>query len=526
MKKLTVILAAAVMMFTTAGCSQQDESSSDSSSAPESSSVSSGTETSSAEEASSQPDVSEPAPKVDMLDVKPKQTVNETPASYASLGVDADKKQEFIKKHIKEKGLPVVNITTKDNKEYILSRDEYTSCVVDIFGCDEKYVISEASAGVKVRGNSSAYYGKESDIKRNTVPYRIKFDEKTSVLGLNGGAQCRSWVLLKSDWDLIRNDIALRFGRAIIGNDTFCSDGQLVLLYVNDKYQDIYLMCEQCQVNKERVDITEPAEGYTGNDIGYYFEIDNYAYDEADPLFFEMDYGGHVVTDVRGTTKEFVPAEYSVKSDIYTVQQMEFIKKYMNNLFELVYLACEKGRYKTFDENYDLIDASFTSAEETVGAVMDLDSVVDLYLLYELVHDYDCGEGSFFMCIDFSPDSTHKKLEFTSPWDFNWAYNDSTSRHWAAAFSEDKFIKQYGDRTNPWLVVLGKQEWFQKLASEKWTALNKAGAIRKVIDDETSLLGTFNDDLNKTNEWAVGCSFDLLKWIEKRIKWMDKTFTV
>ena len=41
----------------------------------------------------------------------------------------------------------------------IASREKYTSCVVDVFNCDEKLEINEASAGIKVRGNSSAYYG-------------------------------------------------------------------------------------------------------------------------------------------------------------------------------------------------------------------------------------------------------------------------------------------------------------------------------------------------------------------------------
>ena len=62
--------------------------------------------------------------------------------------------------------------------------------------------INEASAGIKVRGNSSAYYGDVSQILANKVPYRIKFDKKTNMLGLNNGAECKSWVLLKSDWEL------------------------------------------------------------------------------------------------------------------------------------------------------------------------------------------------------------------------------------------------------------------------------------------------------------------------------------
>ncbi len=527
MKRVLSVLASAAVVLSMAGCASSEGSSSQA----ESAASGTGTETSSeaaaslaeqpGESSKAEPAESESEPE--MLIQKPKQVINETPASYESFGIDPAAKQDFIEKHLNEKGLPVFNITTKDS-EYILSRDEYTSCVVDLFNCDEKYQLSDVSAGIKVRGNSSAYYGKPSQVKKNSVPYRIKFDEKRNVLGLNNGAECKSWVLHKCDWDVIRNDISLRFGREIIGDDTFCSNGQLCLVYVNDKYQDVYLLCEQCQVNPNRVDITEPEEGSTDLNIGYYLEIDNYAADELYGNYFTLDYGGYEVEDVRGTKRAFVPAEYSIKSDVYTKQQVDFISKYMKNLFDIVYLACEKGEYKTFDENYDLTDADFKSAQETVEAVMDIRSVVDLYLLYEIVHDYDCGEGSFYMCIDLSEGSKHPKLEFTSPWDFNWAFNDSPSRYWAAAFTEKSFVKKNGDRTNPWFVVLGKQEWFQKLASEKWTALNEAGAISGVMEFEKKLLEDYTDDLNSTNEYAVDSAYTLLEWIEKRLNWMDKTF--
>ena len=96
-----------------------------------------------------------------------------------------------------------------------------------------------------------------------------------------------------------------------------------------------------------------------------------------------------------------------------------------------------------------------------------------MYILYEIVHDYDCGEGSFFMCVDFSENSTCPKLKFTSPWDFNWAYNDSTEVYHAAAFTAQSFVNQYGDRSNPWFIVLMKQDWFQNRVKEKWTEMNE-----------------------------------------------------
>ncbi|MBR1664536.1 MAG: CotH kinase family protein [Ruminococcus sp.] len=450
--------------------------------------------------------------------------INPEPVTYESLGVDSKKKDSFKEKMTKAHTLPIINMTTAPDDE-IVSIDDYTSCVIDVFNCDSSQEINAASAGVKVRGNSSAFYGDVAQIRRNQVPYRIKFDEKTNMLGLNDGAECKSWVLLKADWDLIRNDIAFRFGRAIMEPDGYyCSDSRHVLVYVNDEFKGVYLLCEQCQINKNRVDVSQPEEGYTGNDIGYYLELDNYATSDEDNHYITLDYGEYEVTDIEGETRAFVPAEYSVKNDLYTQGQIDFIDKYLNGVFEIVYQACEKGKYLTFDENYELVDAEYNSAEETVSAVMDIKSVVDMYLLYEIVHDYDCGEGSFFMCVDFSEGSTHPKLTFTSPWDFNWAYNDSISRYWAAAFCEESFAKSKGDRSNPWFILLMKQDWFADLAKEKWTSMKSDKLIESCVEEEKTLLDKDKEDLCMTDEWAVDSAAQLFKWIEGRIKWMDKKF--
>lgn len=454
-----------------------------------------------------------------------KQVINSEPATYESLSADKAEKESFKKKIRSESKIPVISVTTAPD-DMIASREKYTSCVVDVFNCDEKLEINEASAGIKVRGNSSAYYGDVSQILANKVPYRIKFDKKTNMLGLNNGAECKSWVLLKSDWDLIRNDIAFRFGRTIMGDSNFCSDGQLVHLYVNEKFQGVYELCEQCQINPNRVDISEPAEDYTDTDIGYYLELDNYATSDEDNHYISMDYENATVTDINGETRQFVPAEYSIKNDLYSQNQIDFIDKYLNNLFKIVYEACENGKYYKFDENYDLVDSDVTTAEEAVSNVMDIDSVRDMYILYEIVHDYDCGEGSFYMCVDLSKDSKCPKLKFTSPWDFNWAYNDSTEKYYAGAFTDKTFVAKKGDRSNPWFIILCKQDWFMATIKEKWTEMSREKLLQGCIKTEREYLKEYDADLRKGEEWGPDSAEDLFNWIENRIYWLNSQWKI
>ena len=450
------------------------------------------------------------------------------PNTYDTLEVDREAKQKFEKDTAAKTKLPVINVTTYQNSEYILSKEVYTKCVVDVFNVDESMELDEISAGIKVRGNSSAYYGDPEKIKKNPVPYRIKFDKKQNMLGLNDGAKCKSWVLLKSDWNLVANELALRMGREIFDDTAYVSDSQFVHLYVNDKLQGTYVLCEQCQVDENRVNITEPEKNYEGTDIGYYVELDNYAgriNDDGTPYsddpYFIMDYEEATVTDVRNKTRQFVPAEYSIKNDVYSQDQIDFIDKYLNNAFELLYKACEQGEYLTFDENYDLVPSDYTNAKDCVSAVMDMDSVVDMYLLYEIVHDYDCGEGSFYMCADFAPDKD-TKLQFTSPWDFNWAYNDSTYRYWAGAFCDESFVRSYGDRSNPWFILLAKQDWFRELCTDEWRT--EKDNIRNVISYERGILKEYEADLNAKEMYGTSNAESTIQWVEKRLKWMDDTF--
>ena len=299
------------------------------------------------------------------------------------------------------------------------------------------------TGGVRVRGNSASYYGNVSMIRTHQVPYRIKFDSKVNLLGLNDGAKCKSWVLMINNGgtvDSLKNGIALRMGRMIVDQDGYyCSDGQYVNLFLNGKYMGVYLLCEQQQVNKNRVNVAEPEDGNTDVRVGYLVEIDNY----SEQPCFRMNYEGARVTDINGTTRTFRGNDYSVKTDTFSQAQVDFIAKYIRGVFRILYQACENGNYLTFDADYNVVPSSFTNAKDCVSAVADVRSMADLYILYEIMCDYDCGEGSFYMCVDFSEGSKFPKLTFTAPWDFEWTCSgSSTGSLFASAFRSSSFISQ------------------------------------------------------------------------------------
>lgn len=450
----------------------------------------------------------------EMSDLTPEQR-------YYVYGIDKEKQEAYYNK-ISNIKLPIIHIST-ENKQNITSLENYVNCLVDVFNCDEEYKLEAEYAGIRVRGNSTAYYGDVNQILKNQVPYRIKFDKKTNMMGLNDGAKCKSWVLLKSQWNVVPDYMAFELAKAIMDGEYYSSDCTFAYVYVNKVFKGLYLLCEQNQINKNRVDLPEHEEGYTGTDIGYFLELDNYA--SENPYWFSMDYCNETLTDLEGTTRKLVPAEYTIKNEIYSQEQVDFISKYLSNVYKIMIQAIKYEKYYTFDDNYNLIDASkiYDNAYDTINAVVDIKSVVDMYILYEICHDYDCGEGSFYMAVDFSGKSGYDRLTFTAPWDFNWAYSDaSTGRYYAGAFNDMSFVNQYGDRTNPWFVLLMGTDWFTELVKEKWTELNNENKINSVIKLCSNTIKNYWDEftIEKFNSYPQSAQ-SLVKWVKERVNWLN-----
>ena len=416
--------------------------------------------------------------------------------------------------------IPVLSIDAGGTE--VLSRENYVNCKISTYNVPKQWAVSNVTGGVRVRGNSASYYGNVSMIRTHQVPYRIKLDSKVNLLGLNDGAKCKSWVLMINNGgtvDSLKNGIALRMGRMIVDQDGYyCSDGKYVNLFLNGKYMGVYLLCEQQQVNKNRVNVAEPEDGNTDVRVGYLVEIDNY----SEEPYFRMNYEGATVTDVNGSTRTFRGNAYSVKSETFSQAQVDYIAKYIRGVFQIVYQACEKGNYLTLDANHNVVQSSFTNAKDCVSAVADVRSMADMYILYELMCDYDVGEGSFYMCVDFSEGSKCTKLTFTAPWDFEWTCSGSaTGSLFASAFRSSSFISQYGDRSNPWFIVLYKQGWFRDLVKQRWREIGGANGVAGCIAEENALISQYAADMNRKESYTADAARVNLQWIQKRANWLN-----
>jgi len=433
--------------------------------------------------------------------------------------------------------LPILRIDTSDGGD-IVSKDYYKTCTITLENCSDPMKFEDVSANIRVRGNSTAVTEKK--------PFRIKFDKKRNMLGLNDGAKCKSWCLMADyyDYSLMRNSLSFRMCDVLLDGYSFASDCAWVEVYVNGDYRGVYLLCEQTQINPHRVDIYEKADDELNLEIGYLMVGQGGRTDE--PNTVQISYGGLPITDLEGTTMGFGGGNFSLSSGDYTKEQIAFCAKVVGNIAYLCSAAIGQNEYYELDESWELVPKTTfegtTEAEkqiETIAAYVDIESAVRIYMTDEIVKNLD--SGTYNMYIDLSPDGA-KKLTFGPPWDYDFALANTryNSTHSPKGLYAANFSYSDGMRVNTWFVMFCQAEWFRDMCEPIWmeqrdelfaiceNVLTDAEVHKDAFDrnfDRWRILGTMNqghqaDDVYgfETHEDAA---YFVYNWLYKRLVYLD-----
>ena len=204
--------------------------------------------------------------------------------------------------------LPVVSIHTKDNVEPYDKEHQIEALITIISDGGTKLLCDTGT--IRERGNASRGFPKK--------PWRIKFDKKQHVL--DAPAKAKKWTLINNygDKTLMRNLLAFELSRRMGLPYTPYATAVDVLL--NGEFKGCYQLCDQIQIHKKRVNITEmTSQDITGEELtgGYLIEIDAYANDE--PSWFNSSKGNPV------TIK-------SPDSDSIMIVQKNYIRNYFNKM--------------------------------------------------------------------------------------------------------------------------------------------------------------------------------------------------
>lgn len=314
-------------------------------------------------------------------------------------------------------GLPVIEITMPAGDE-VVSKEIYEQ--VTVTAKDGKGNVSLENVTGKLRGRGNATW------KMEKKSYKLKLDKKENLLD-TGTGPAKDWVLLANhcDQSLIRNQVSFYLARNMEGLE-YTVGCQQVEVFLNGICKGVYLLCEQIEVQENRVNIEyDPAV----LDTGYLVEIDEYA-DDDDP-------GGENVSYVVAGEKMF-----SLKSDV-TPAQIPYVKEYLQTVH----------------------DAIMSGDEHRVRRYVDLDSCIDAYLIEEFTMNIDVGWSSFY----FYKKPGDEHLYFGPVWDFDLAIgNDKRLRDGGSkGFYVGDSYSDYKQRS-VWFGALMEQYWFKKLVRARW----------------------------------------------------------
>lgn len=382
-------------------------------------------------------------------------------------------------------GAPAVLIDTETGRD-VESRSEYIAAGIRIIGCGEEYETPVLEARIRGRGNNSWSYEKKS--------YKIKLAGKENLLGIGRG-KAKTWVLLANmcDQSLLRNRAAFEFSRSLSGI-AFAPASHTADVYLNGEYRGVYLLAEEVEIDKNRLDIDESTDG---TDIGYLVKLSYYA--EDDTVFNLAGRQYHIVSDL---------SEDAGERDA----QRDFIIGTMNEAWEAV---------KSGDR-------------ERVEALVGIGSFVDTYIAEEVLKNLDFGFDSFYLHKDKGG-----KLCFGPIWDFDLSLGNAneTCEYYTDFYAAVDTGNGLG---NPWFFTVMKHAWFRELVRARWNELGDElrSVSGTVLAEGEKYNGAFERNfirwpifgrvMNRETGFITALkTYDehyryLAEWAENRIAWLDE----
>ena len=392
-------------------------------------------------------------------------------------------------------GLPVVIMNTV-NAEEPYDKEHNIPSYVRIIDTDNSYVIDTATT--RLRGNASLNFAKK--------PYRIKFESKQRPL--DAPAKAKKWTLISNygDKTLMRNLLAFHISEVI--GMPYTPYGRSVDVILNGEYKGCYQLCDQIEVNKNRVNIDEmetsdiSGEALTG---GYLWEIDAYADQEVS--WFNSNH--NIPVTIKSPDEEDI-----------TPEQSKYVADFFNKMEETV--------YATYFDNKDYGWRSILDAET--------------FLKHFLIGELSGNTDTYWSVYQYKKRGEDKA--YTGPvWDFDIAFDNDYRTY--PLNNKSEFVCFNGGSTAGSMgqfvrrVVLRDAQTIPELR-EIWAVARCNGidsaslcmwidSIAEEIDRSQTFTFMRWDILNRQEHmnpvargsFAAEVAY-LKEYISKRVEWMDK----
>lgn len=419
------------------------------------------------------------------------------PVVYTVVAEDGTKANYTVNVSNSLPRLPSVYINTTGGAP-ILDKENYVTSTIKIDDLDtyfsNKFSVTKLGR-VKGRGNSTWGMPKK--------PYRIKLDNKASLLGMNSH---KDWVLLADYFDktLLRNITAFELSR--IAEMSWTPTSISVEFYLNGEYQGVYTLTEQVKVSEVRfdIDLVKPTdisgEALTGD---YFLELD-FHYDE--PYKFKTD-------------GQKLPIMFKDPEEP-TSEQFKYVKDYFNNAETVLY------------------SDNFEHQEEGYRKYIDVESFIDYYIVQELSKNVDGNmRGSCYLAL-----RRNGKIEQPLVWDFDLAFGNADYITWEQGATSADWDGWYIKTCSPWFDRFFEDPAFVAELKKRWNQLKpELDQLPAFIKDNALMLDyaqvrNFGTKANGGAGWDINLvewntsrirgSYDaevnyLVSFVEKRIGWLD-----
>ncbi|MDY3857907.1 MAG: CotH kinase family protein [Muribaculaceae bacterium] len=345
--------------------------------------------------------------------------------------------------------LPVIYINTEGNTP-VTSKEEYLMATywLDPCGTDTKAIGSaEAPLTMQIRGR-----GNYTWIGFDKKPYRIKLADKQPLCGMNKSKHFALLAHADDNNGFLRNTVGFELSRR--SGLAWTPDAQPVELVLNNDYLGLYFLTETIRVDKDRVNVTEQADGATTDvDGGWLVEIDNY---DTDP---------HVAVE----SGDGEPIIFTYKSpEVLSAEQENWLTNSYTNIDNLIYNGdkskCEWGNY------------------------IDMQSLARFYVVQEIVDNYESFHGSCYM---WRERGDAEKWHFGPVWDFGNAF----------LATKENFIHSGRLWRQVWIGEMVKYPAFMDEVRNVWQTMLRDGST-----DLDSYIDTFADKI------AAAAAADYRRW--------------
>lgn len=317
---------------------------------------------------------------------------------------------------------------------------------------------------VKVRGNYSTVFRKKS--------LKIKFLESKNIAGLHDGNKYKKWNLIAAykDVSFLRDYLGLKLYSKLFP-ERYVSDVCLIDLTINNKRFGTYILEEEQSIKRITKDLNHKN-----------FLLEYSAYKPNDKYYFYIEDKNKTILDIDNK-KIIYNKNYIVKNKLND-EDKKFISEYMRNIWDKIYNLIYHHKY--YENDKLIIDGNISDEmmENYIRSLIDLDSLIDIYIFNEIIVNPDIYISNFFMWLNY--DRGYPILTFGAPFDLDSSMG--FNNFCVAEKSNNKIIgkkesfvnrcmtnqNRYGEKlySNPWLTIFCHESWFKKLLKERWNKFN------------------------------------------------------